>query len=179
MDASLLKPLQKKVAVSAVPPSAMRRQGLPGLLAEIRTFCAEFPLDPSVESTAENFSQVLDRATKQLEAKGVLFGCQWGTARKALNLFLRDATYNHYLQEFYRLYTIEELLELPLDGEVASRLVREAGGDSLPAWPGVYSLSAMVSREYQAFATRVASHRNVARVHLDLEYWPAFSLAAV
>lgn len=179
MDAELLTLMQKKVAVSAIPPSAMRGQGLAGLLGEIRLFLSELELDALADMTEEQFARRLDLATGQLRKRVTHLRCQWGAARKALNLFLRDATYNHYLRKRYRLPAIEQWLELPLDGEVAARLRVETGGSSLPRWPGVRALSAPVSHRYQDFAATVASRRELARVHLDLDYWPAFSRAAV
>ncbi len=179
MDAKLLTLMQKKVAVSAVPPSAMRGQGLAGLLGEIRLFLSDLELDALADMTEEQFARRLDLSTGQLRKRVTHLKCQWGAARKALNLFLRDATYNHYLRKCYRLSAIEQWLELPLDGQVAGRLVEEIGGSTLPRWPGVHALSASISHRYQDFAAAVASRRKLARVHLDLDYWPAFSRAAV
>jgi hypothetical protein len=39
----------------------------------------------------------------------------WGAARKALNLVLRDILYNQYLQREYGFNRIGKWLELPLD----------------------------------------------------------------
>src|SRR5690242_10096573 len=141
MVGNLIKPMQKKVAVSAVPPSAMRRQGLAGLLGEIRAFCADFPLESCTVSTPQAFERLLDDATAQLQLKGAELRCQWGAARKAINLFLRDATYNHYLRDYYGLSAVESWLELPLDGEVAIGLRDDELGHGLPEWPGVSGLS--------------------------------------
>jgi hypothetical protein len=179
MDASLLRLMQKKVAVSAIPPSAMRRQGLAGLLVRMRTNCLDLDLGALADSTQVEFSSFLDRATVQLCAGVADLRCEWGAARKALNLFLRDATYNHYLREQHRLSTIEDFLELPLDRQVADRLVAEKGRDSLPLWPGVHHLQPHESQEYQHFAARVADKHGCSRVHLDLYYWPAVTRAAV
>jgi hypothetical protein len=44
--AELLSAIQIKVAVSAIPPSAMRSQGGPGVAAAARKFLAKLPLRP-------------------------------------------------------------------------------------------------------------------------------------
>jgi hypothetical protein len=178
MGQQLRELMRKKVAVSAIPTSALRRQGLAGLLAGIRSFCAALPLESLVTRSQPAFEEQLDKATADLQSRVAALGCKWGAARKSLNLFVRDAAYNHYLRSEYRLDDIEGWLEVPLDGQVAEGLAAEPGGDSLPAWPGVRDLSPKISREYQRFAEQVASRRGRARVHLDLEYWPAFSRAA-
>ena len=51
----------------------------------------------------------------------------WGTARKALNIFLRDALYTTYLSKRYGLPRAEASLEIPLDSITAVRL-REVYG---------------------------------------------------
>jgi hypothetical protein len=58
-----------------------------------------------------------------LVAHGI--GC---AARKALNIFLRDVFYNHYLREEYGFGRLEQWLELPLDMD-AARGLREDSGD--------------------------------------------------
>jgi hypothetical protein len=92
---------------------------------------------------------------------------------------LRDATYNYYLRGEFGLDGIEGWLEIPLDEEVAKRLAAEPLGRALPKWPGLSRLARSTSQEYQNVANLVASERGIARVHLDLEYWPAFSRAAL
>lgn len=179
MDGNLLRLMQKKVAVSAIPPSAMRRQGLAGLLAHMRTYCLGLSLDALASLSEVEFSGFLDKATNQLCSGAAHLECEWGAARKALNLFLRDATYNHFLRESYGLVAIEGFLELPLDRQVADQLREEKGGEGLPLWQGVHDLEARDSQAYQHFAAQVAAARGCSRVHLDLYYWPAVSRVSV
>ena len=93
-----------------------------------------------------------------------------GTARKALNIFLRDALYTAYLRKRYKLERAESLLEIPLDSITAKRLHAELGS-KLPRWPGVRHLTEPVSDVYQEAARRVAVNRRIAPVHLDTYWW--------
>jgi hypothetical protein len=87
-----------------------------------------------------------------------------------MNIFLREAFYNAYLQAQYQLVIPERLYELPLDGIVAEALRSRAPGE-LPSWPGVRNLKSEVSARYQSVAERLAAKEGVARVHLDAIYW--------
>jgi hypothetical protein len=94
----------------------------------------------------------------------------WGVARKAANLFLRDALYNVYLRKRHRLELAEALYELPLDKKVADGLAK-CVGSKLPAWEGVKYLNRRDSEIYQKEATAEAARRGIARVHLDVYFW--------
>jgi hypothetical protein len=97
---------------------------------------------------------------------------RWGTARKALNLFLRDVLYNRYLYEEHRFFQeLEPLLELPLDSDAAQGLRQEPEGQQLEKWPKLKCLTVIISDEYQDVAQHVAVRLGFARVHLDLRYW--------
>ncbi|MBU1308640.1 MAG: hypothetical protein KKE30_03790, partial [Gammaproteobacteria bacterium] len=95
----------------------------------------------------------------------------WGAARKALNLFLRDVTYNKDLCEYYDLSRIRKWLEIPLDSHVANALKKEPEGVNLPKWCTIKRLTPEISREFQTVATRVAQRKRIARVDLDIYYW--------
>jgi hypothetical protein len=93
----------------------------------------------------------------------------WGPSRKALNLFLRDATYNHWMRDGYELAAAEDKLEIPLDGIVMDGL-RERDA-SLPASSSVKRLTPEHSALYQHAAAKIAADRGCVRVHLDLVFW--------
>ena len=95
----------------------------------------------------------------------------WGAARKAINLFLRDALYNQYLSKQFKLQSIESWLEIPLDSAVAKGLKLQSNRDELPRWPGLKNLEANVSEGFQVFASKRANLKKVARVHLDMYLW--------
>jgi|SRR5439155_11817528 len=123
--------------------------------------------------TRGQFEMRLNVATRSLKDHLPKGAQNWGTARKALNIFLRDALYNHYLRSHHYLHRIEEWLEIPLDRDVATALRAEPEGAALPRWDGVKikRLTPRVSRQYQRVAQLVADRRRTQRVHLDLEYW--------
>jgi hypothetical protein len=93
----------------------------------------------------------------------------WGTARKSLNLFFRDALYNFYLRKECGLEKFEKYMEIPLDSFVGKELREEDRG--LPRWDAVIRLTPEVSAQFQGVASRVAKREGTARVHLDVLYW--------
>jgi hypothetical protein len=122
-----------------------------------------------VATSEHEFRQVLDRITDELRCK--LPGKQWGAARKFLNIFLRDALYNRFLCEYYKLALIEPFLEVPLDGLVGRWLYkrhRKKGGSDLRPWDAIIRLKPGVSDKYQEFARQVAEEEGCYRVDLDL-----------
>src|SRR5688500_13024764 len=116
--------MQRKVAVSAIPASALRGQGAPGVVGAARDFLTEMSLSRFVVQTESGFVRRLDSATRALCGRLPRRGRAWGTGRKALNLFLRDAMYNVYLARQFGLSRMEPFLEIPLDSYVA-RLIKE------------------------------------------------------
>jgi len=162
--------LQSKVAISAVGPSALRGQGA-GVLRTSQDFLARMRLERIPRSSAKEFRLWLNRQTNRLLRKLPVENRPWGAARKAINLFLRDALYNKYLCERYRLQRLEKWLEIPLDKAVGKGLEAGDGGNALPEWPGLKNLSPAASAAFQAFASKQARLERVARVHLDVFLW--------
>ena len=95
----------------------------------------------------------------------------WGAARKALNLFMRTAFYNYYLNKEYKLRRLEAWLETPLDRIVAKKLKRSFPKEALPSWPGVKHLSSIVSDRFQEAASAVAMNERRKTVHMDVFLW--------
>jgi hypothetical protein len=166
-----IKAIQKMVAVGAIGPSALRGQGAPGVIAAAREFLAALALEQFAVPTQARFDRVLDKATEDLQRAFPVRARHWGTARKALNLFLRDAFYNLYLHRSYGLGVAEKCFELPLDGITARALREENDARSLPRWHGVKYLDKKTSVLYQAFASELAKKRQIRRVHLDTFLW--------
>jgi len=113
----------------------------------------------------------LDAATARLQRALPTGARGWGTARKVLNIFLRDAAYNDFLRGRFALHRSEALLEIPLDSITAKQLRKTAKSHKLPRWPGVSRLTPETSALYQDAARRVAKHRGIERVHLDVYWW--------
>jgi hypothetical protein len=97
--------------------------------------------------------------------------CSWGTARKVLNIFLRNAFYTTYLRERYALSTAEALFEVPLDSITGKWLIANARQKEVPQWSGVRHLTTAASESYQQCATRLARQMGIERVHLDVYAW--------
>lgn len=96
----------------------------------------------------------------------------WGLARKLLNIFLRDATYNHHLRTQFGLGSIEPLLEIPLDSFTQRHLKRLFPSRKLPRWRGVNMVTPEENAEFQAFAKCWHDEFDAEnRVELDTHFW--------
>jgi hypothetical protein len=101
-----------------------------------------------------------------------LNGRHWGSARKFLNIFIRNCAYNRFLCEAYQLDQVEQWMEVPLDSHVASGLIDAMPkGVSLPRWRTVIGLNPEISDIWQAAAQAVADKEGCYRVHLDVLFW--------
>jgi hypothetical protein len=164
-----MKQMQHKVAVSAVPLSAVRGQGA-GVLHVSQNFLKKIRLS-NIKKDEISFRQWLNRQTNALLDQLPVANRPWGTARKVINLFLRDALYNQYLSRECMLDKLGEWLEIPLDGAVAKGLKQRAGRGKLPPWPGLKELTRSTSDEFQEYALLCAQQDNMHRVHLDIFLW--------
>ena len=162
--------LQRKVAFTAVGPSALRGQGK-GVLRASQDFLAQMFLSRVPRSSEKRFQLWLDRQTELLLDTLPIKNRPWGAARKAINLFLRDALYNQYLCEQFKLQSLESWLEIPLDSAVAKGLKSQSNPGELPLWPGLKNLKPNLSKEFQFFASKRANLKGIARVHLDMYLW--------
>lgn len=165
-----IQTMQNKVAVSAVGPSALRGQGK-GVLSATQTFLAKVNLTKIQKIDHRQFEIWLDRQTGSLLDKLPLKNRPWGAARKAINLFLRDALYNRYLCLHFKINKIESMLEVPLDRVIASSLKRIGKRGQLPSWPGLKWLTKPASNQFQLFASEIAMKKKIKRVHIDMYLW--------
>ena len=169
MRQDFIPTVQHKVAIAAVPPSTFRGSEA-GLIAAVREFLQRLDLSQFAVSDQKRFDARLEGVTRQMRSTLSRQSATWGVARKALNLFLRDAFYNTYLRKRFKLVRAEACYEIPLDGVVANGL-RKRLPRQLPAWPGVKPLTKAVSDAYQAAATQEAAKLRLSRVHLDIYLW--------
>jgi hypothetical protein len=167
---NLTQMMQAHVA-NLLSPSAARRMGPEGTLKAARAFLRG--LDLSSFSNPQTFARNLEAATLLMKQELPRGGRHWGSSRKFLNLFLRDATYNYRLREAFDLYRIESELELPLDSFSAKGVIEESKDAALPRWSGVIHLMPEESDRYQRAASMIASRKSppICRTHLDLIYW--------
>jgi hypothetical protein len=138
-----------------------------------RKFCALLELNELPEPVA--YEAALDKWTDQLQHKFPRKGQCWGVARKCLNIFMRNASYNVHLRNKYpRLKLLERFLEVPLDSNTANGLLGEKGAADfgLPRWDTVIGLEPEENQKYQQWALKVAKRKGILRVHVDLLYFP-------
>lgn len=161
--------LQKHVAQACLTSSSLRNQGGAGVLASARLILGRCRLSLFAEKAC--FFERLDARTNYLRKK-LPAKCQhFGTARKALNLFIRDCFYNQYLCRRYKLKAISHLLELPMDKDAYVFLA--ARHSDIPKWVGIKRMSKRDHQKYQAAALATARQLNTFRVHLDILSWRA------
>lgn len=171
--------MQRHIAVTAIGPSALRNQGASGVIKNARSYLAEISLKGFRTKDEQTFLKILDKETQKLQQKFPQGAQNWGAARKALNLFLRDVFYNQFLCRRYELNVIEEWLEIPLDGVVAKFLIKHAREElslkqtqeKLPSWDALKRLKQEDSAKFQAFAKLVATQEGISRIHLDMLVW--------
>lgn len=164
--------MHRFIAISAIGPSALRGQGASGVIKACRDHLSSLDLKRFRRRSEKAFLLTLDEATEELRKVFPIGARNWGAARKALNLFLRDVYYNRFLFERYKLFCLnEEWFEIPLDSLIAKALKRHSGKGSLPNWPGLKRLKKKDSDSFQEFAKIYASEHNTTRIHLDMRLW--------
>jgi hypothetical protein len=173
--------VRRQVAELAVGASTLRNQGGSGLVRIAREHFKQVNLTKySSANNQDEFSRLLDDDTDKL-MRSFPPGAQqnWGAARKAMNLFLRNSTYNRFLFHEFGLARIEKWLEVPLDNDVAKGLISDfqngkfvlPTGTLLPDWKNIKSLKQEENKLFQNAAQALADSKGIARVHVDLLYW--------
>jgi hypothetical protein len=166
----LLERIQHRIAITCLGPSSLRNQGSPNVLHSARQHLMHLRIDSFSTTSGKKFRNALNNETSKMLRRLPQGAQNWGAARKALNLFLRDALYNTYLAKYYSLTTVEPYLEIPLDGIVARALL-SLYKTELPLWRSIKSLTIEESDLYQAKALEHAQKLGMNRVHLDLILW--------
>lgn len=174
----LNKKLHRRIAQISVGPSAIRNQGAKGIIAICRDYF-ENTIDLEEfrnELVSDNFKTYLDIQTKNLVKLFPDGGKSWGAARKGLNLFFREVSYNFYLANYLEIPfdlkkngKVLSQLEVPLDKDVALCLMKLF--PDLPKWQSIKNLTPSESNQYQAKAKHYAEKLKIPRIHLDLEFW--------
>ncbi len=169
-----IETLRFRLAEVAIGPSALRNQGAPGVIAAARRFLKGLDLGSFVVDDESSFLAKLDAATYGLQKRLPEKAQHWGGARKALNLFLRDALYCSDLADYFKLKLIRNWLEIPLDSYTVRGLRRYRQLEhELPRWTGIKRLTPGASEKYQRAASEMANEKKVARVDLDVIFWRA------
>ena len=168
-QAEQIQLMLNRTAELAAGSSTLRGQGPPGTIFKAREFLKDVSPQQFKLQSAVDFRKQLDVVTQSLSAH--FLKQNWGAARKVLNIFLRDVLYNRYLCDHFNFESVENWLEVPLDGDVAENLLAASEGKSLPSWPRIKRLTVEVSDQYQSVARKIAEKENIATVHLDLIFW--------
>jgi hypothetical protein len=165
----------RKIAETSIGISTLR--GHPkNTISTTRSYLKKLTLDDFQCTNVKDFNAVLDKHTirlsKQIKKLDYRFAF-WGSARKALNLFLGNAAYHAILRKEYRLDRIEKYLEVPLDKQVANGLITlaEERDIILPKWKTIKGLLPDESNLYQSFANSYAKELGCTRIQLDLLLW--------
>lgn len=171
IDQLFLENLIRRTAEAAYGQSSLRKQGAAGIIQAARSSASKLDLLHLSQQTSESFLVYLDGVTVDFLEEFPDGAKNWGAARKAVNLFLRDATYNADLNREFKLSAIRPFLEVPLDKDVATGLRAEAEGKELPKWGTIKRLTIEGNAAFQAAASKVAKRQKIDRVDLDVFYW--------
>jgi hypothetical protein len=171
MENDFISHIQRRIAETSIAPSTLRGIGPEGTVEKARLYLRGIDLSDFRVRNKTTFIDVLDGQTLAMKSRLPKGGQYWGVARKSLNIFLREASYNRFLCDEYDLYRLEPWLEIPLDGRVAKGLRLEREGNELRRWKGVIHLEKRINQQYQNVAEKVAGRLGLYRIHLDLIYW--------
>ena len=167
----LTKLIKGYVAETSIGPSALRGQGASGVIAAARQFVKDLNLSRIPTSNGRSYERWLDRQTNLMLRTFPARARNWGAARKALNLFLRDAYYNQFLNRTYHIGRSARHFEIILDSIVVRRLRLMDVAGVLPRWAGLKHVTPAESTIFQQFAIRIAKSQRVHPVHLDVLLW--------
>ncbi len=156
--------MRRRVGRTAVGPTTLRNMACTkGKRSELLHFFQETKLpDFSNGDYLGHLDQLTVRLQRELEF-------DFGPARKALNLFIRDLFYFNITREFFGLLKCEEFLECPLDSYTMKGIKNDAKLEI--DVPTVSRLTRQQSVKFQQAAADIAIKRGTCRVHLDLIYW--------
>jgi hypothetical protein len=188
---------------SAFGASAVRNQGK-GMIQPIRDaltehFDAEEFFKKINAKSKIPFKEYLDFLTKKLDnKKGYYYNIikkkkrkiytqdniPWGTARKCINLFLRNFVYNAFIWKKYRIRSSDfrfngpfNKLELPLDSYSVAGLKAESCLEDRIKYSSnlskftITKLNPRRSRRLQDLATLVSKEKKICRINLDVIFW--------
>lgn len=169
--------IQTRVANVSIGSSTLRNQGASGVAKIARTYLAEIDMGQFDGIDCNKFNTLLQKHTKFLKDKFPKGARNWGTARKALNVFFYEACRDVSLSKKYNLIKLIPFLEVPLDSKVSQGLRKAEREETnmkksnLPKWPGIAKLKKKDSHQYQEFASKYANSIGLERIELDLIFW--------
>jgi hypothetical protein len=170
---NLLTLIQRRVANGVIGASTLRNQGAKGIVKTAREYLSYLNLEDFKDIPSQDkFNRLLNTRTEELKKKFPKGAKNWGTARKALNVFLMRSFFDRFLTKTYQLDKLEKFLEIPLDGHVVNCLKKDDKKNKLPKWEGIKNLKKEDSNKYQEYAKGFAEKEGYkARIYLDLIFW--------
>jgi hypothetical protein len=168
-----LKLMQRYVANIAISGSTLRNQGAKGVIEATRDFLAKLDLSKLQTIQPSTYPGILNEWTDSLKEALPPNANHWGTARKAINVFMVQVFLNRYLAEEYGLNKFDDVLETSLDSQAAHILRKRTGRGKLPRWNGIKRLRPEESARYQEFAAKRAKEEEIPRACLDIQLWRA------
>jgi hypothetical protein len=105
-----LRLVQRRIANVAIAPSTLRNQGAPGVAEATRTFLADLDLRVLRGIDPAAYAGILEEWTARLMQQFPGGAQNWGTARKALNVFMVQAFLDRFLAEEYGLDRLGQCL---------------------------------------------------------------------
>lgn len=138
----LVDTTRKYLAVIVIGGSTLRNQG-EGTVRRVQDYLLDSVNLANLatkHASAARYDAWLDGHTDRLLAAIGGKHRPWGTARKAMNMFVRACICNHHLRERFDLGRLEPVAEMPLDSVSAKALKVFAGRGGLPQWPGLRGL---------------------------------------
>ena len=173
-----IEKIQKRIANTCIGPSTLRNQGAKGVIPKARKYLStDLDLCKLKDINCDkDFIIWLNTETNKLKGELPPGAQNWGTARKALNVFLEEAFYNRFLTKYYSIDKIEAFLEIPLDTNTFDGLKNDKDSnkiDDFPKlkWKGIKYLSREESEPLQDYALKLSKVKGISRIYLDLDYW--------
>lgn len=171
-----LRKMQRYVARVAITQSVFRPNG--GCVHVAIEFLGSLDLNPLKTKDPLAYPEWLNVQTKTLMTKLPPIKNIWGQARKSINIFMTMASLNRFLSKEYALERLEDVLEVPLDKEVGTKLsefgqTRGMFPKRFPKWTTVTALDSTNSEKYQQVAQAMATERRIPRGRLDVILWEA------
>ena len=163
-----LELMQRYEANISIGGPTLRNQGAKGVADAAREFLSALNLSELKNIKPAYYPSILEKWTSDLKTKLPDGAKNWGTARKAINVFMVQIFLNKYLAEEYGMEKLKDVLETPLDSYAAKGLKRLSSMTKLPRWDAIKRLTTKSGKEYQECASQVAQQKGLTRACLDI-----------
>jgi len=162
------------LAMSSVGSSTLRSQVNAGGAEAARNFLKNGISLTNLENINErDFSKFLNKKTQAL-SKYLLRPDNgqpnFGAARKVINIFLRHCAMNKDLHREFKLDTVEQFFEVPLDSYVVAGIDANNGSNFSRGFT-IRNLTPKLNSDIQSAAMEIARRRKLHRYELDVLFW--------